>query len=538
MQVIPSHILDLEKNLEVKIKNIKGYFTAGRRCIWINNSTFLLETNRQLFLRCLSIATIVIPVFKLRQLSITQRKLNHLKLSISRINPFDCLSKELILKIQSLCNVNDQVSFSRCCKKNRDLYLSDLRLQNLYKIAKCFSTSAPISSVNVPHASCCNFDHERQEILVGQSIDYSNRGKDGVLVYDKKLQEKSKLSEGSFVSFTKSISQIVPTKEGNAVISSEYNENLVVYWDRKNNHATLIKMYEIFDPDVADVKIAYNSILKRIYLATKGVVDVYEEREFLGYPYIRSSGRFPTEKSLLTQPTFIEKINSPIQESIYWIKVDGELNKLMMITKNGKLIECDLTTKACLTIEDFSLAKGQYSRNYSAFYDEDNKWLIGKTEANAFIVWNARFKRIEAKINIPLESDYFKVMKALHYDPVKNWVFFFIEEKESSHWTAKLISGQMFKWDIKNQIIEKILLENPLSSIDSHVSEVKEIDYDSQCDVLVVNTGYRAIYAWDLKNGKLIPNTIAGNKFIWDKKTFTFISLNSYKSTVEVRYPN
>lgn len=100
-----------EQSLNIELKNLKSYFTCGRRYIWIKPSKVILENCSQFFWRVISMATIVVPLFKLyllfqvkRELSeINKYKLNLVQETPAAIKSFSSYTKGLheVLNVSS-----------------------------------------------------------------------------------------------------------------------------------------------------------------------------------------------------------------------------------------------------------------------------------------------------------------------------------------------------------------------------------------------------------------------------------------------------
>lgn len=423
-------------------------------------------------------------------------------------SPIAELSNDILSNILSLCSVKDQVAFGSCSRKHKEAYESDARLQKLRQIAK--NLSGVTLSAPVAHASCWKFDPARQELLVGQAVDYKSYGKDYAIVFDENFKAIDSLEKKGF--FCKTIEKLIPAKDGNVIVASGYNENRVVYWDRKNNEATEVRQFNIFDQSISSVQIAYSPVQGRFYLGVSGIVEVYEE----------TPGK----------PELIETIHLPVKEGLVWMMVDEELNQLWMMTNSAqsKLIGYDLRTK------DFHDQDNPFNSLLNINYDHQKKWLIGSTKEETFLIWDTQTTKKLQEIKIPLESSLEK-LKLHHYNPDKKWLFFFLQEKESEAWNAETISGRLLIWDIEKDAIITPLLEKEFvyNGMSFHINDVNEIHYDSESEVVFFRS-IGLLLAWDLKTGYLIPSgsygekiqNLTAEKFIFDEASSKIFTVTKY----------
>lgn len=472
-------------DLDVEIRNIKGYFTFGRRHIWLNSNNYVLETNSEMFCRALSIISIAVPLFLAYSLYIAHNEKEKIQASI---HPFEFLHDELILIIQSFCPFKERLALTATSSKIRKICHSDPHFRQVEKIAMGLSSQLCLKGfLEVEYFSTLHYNPCFQEIFVGQEIDYKHKGREYVLRYglDLKLLEKLPLENPYSYIFRKSIEQIIPAKEGNLILMSRNNECKIVYWNVRDQ-----KIYEIkeFGQEAKwELNIVYSPAQSRFYAALQGKVEIYEESE--------------------THPLHIDTITVPNQPRISRIEIDEKLNILWMIA-DGTLLEYDLTS------EQFQILETPLKVSSKLIWDAEMHWLIGKIGPST-TVWDLQKKAIACEV--PISAN------VMHYNKDKKWLFLFNQGIQI--------------WDMLQQdwvatpMFEKLI-------------ELDALDFDPASNVLIGRKQFDGfILAWDMVDGTLLPiSPMKADQFIWDKNNGIFIKIlnGSYYSekSISVHFLN
>lgn len=502
-----------EKGFERKDPGRKSSFSRPY-CLRCKHLKTVFDLNSRLFCGMLQ-RQLLKPVH-----FFNERELRPLKTSTRPLKSFTSLPNELIAIIYRFCTANDQNTFACLCKGFREVHKENFRFHCVRRIAESLS-NPPIAKKNIPFALLRSYNSCTGEILIGQEIDYDRLGNDSVLAYDRSLQERDSLGKTVKSIFTKSIKRMVPANNGNAIIISGQNENKIVYWDRVNKQVYLIKNLGRHTSNHIEVQVLYNNIAKRIYLATLDAIEVYEESE--------------------GSPKFIERINLNFRERkvISWMVLDEDINKLYLFLRKSSgvrsLIEYDLSTKQASPLSAFP---EQITTNIH--YDKKSKWLLSILTSNPtsdtaisqkILVFDVLKNKIASEILIPTPNLY---GKTLHYVPEKKWVFFTDSKRKND-----AVEQTLMKWDIEQNRVSILDLEMPRRK-PLHLQNIGQIDYDPHSRVLILKNKMD-ILGWDLNSGCLIQadasrkgNFLKGD-FIWDKKSFTFITLDTSIGSLEVR---
>lgn len=475
--------IDVEKikkidALDVEIRNIQGYFSFGRRHVWLNPTQYTLETNWEMFCRALTIISIVPLFFKLYTFFHVYMKKKEIQATLS---PFDFLPNELILVIQELCPFKERLALTETCRRHQGIYRSDVHFQLVENITKGLSL-ATARIIEAPYVCLVEYHPLRQEIMTGRIVNSEITDSDYVTVYDRNLTkvdhipfDESYWRGNRDQEFSNSINAIYSTAEGDVIVILEESFK-AMYWNRRTK-----KLYRIAESHDDKLKLVCHPQGKRYYIGSMGKVKVYEETE--------------------QQQNHIDTIQLPLHDKIKKMEIDKKLN-LLWIVSGGFFYEYDLEST------DLRQTPLPFETTTNFFWDAEEHWLIGSIDNQTVGVWDTQKKTLIKEIKTP--------DRPIHYDKSKKWVFLLRYGVEDG-----TIPERVRIWDLNTHSLIDPQLERP-----KIFNGLDEIDFDSKSNVLMMCDGDGHLCAWDMKNKTLLTGQlVTAHGFIWDKVNALFISM-------------
>lgn len=495
MPEISSEQIVIKRNeLELNIKNLEGYFTFGRRIVWLDSETFKKESLSYLALRALSILTLVIPCFYAYQLFRAKKELKKLPNELQNVKQlpasFNVLPKQILQLILSNCGFIDKINLSACNKTLKLIFESDPRMKKMTRIVNAISTYG--KSIPCPYPKTCQIDRVNQRIIIGQEIDHAKKGLDSLIIFDEDFCLNQKMTFFKDI-FTHSIEQIIPAKNGNIFAISEFPENMVAYWSVKTGMAYPLKKYDTY------IKACYCAETEKLYIGTDSVIDVFKENG-------------------LKKPVLIQTINTGNVFPIIDIKIAGKNIYLIVIntvTYGNDVLIYDLENNQFIAI--------QQSFQKVLHIDTSNNLVIGYIDEKKLLIWDVKQNNIYQEQSLDQINAY-KISS--YYDEQKKILIFSTEHGS----TLADFLDNCFMWDIEKNVFNQLKLESKYFNDPHDAFVFAKLDYDAESEVLMITFGNYS-YFWDLKTGMSLSQHKSAEVFrpqfgvFWDKVNSVFISL-------------